>query len=275
MNDPIRQSAAPPQVLERDSARIAYHRTAGRLPGVVFLGGFMSDMAGTKATALEAVCRAEGRAYVRFDYTGHGQSSGRFEDGTIGGWARDAVAVLDELTEGPQVLVGSSMGGWIMILAARQRPERVAGLVGIAAAPDFTEDLVALWLTKEQRAAIERDGVAYLPSESGERDYPFTRALLKDGKKNLVLRGEIPLACPVALVHGMDDREVPFEMSLRLAEALASRDVTVTLVKDGGHRMSEPDHLGFITAALAHVLARAEAIEAHGDSAKIARKPAR
>lgn len=274
MSEPLNQSP-PPQVLEKGGARIAYHRTPGRLPGVVFLGGFMSDMTGTKAMALEARCRAAGRAYLRFDYSGHGQSSGAFIEGTIGGWARDAVTVVDELTEGPQILVGSSMGGWIMILAARERPERIAGLVGVAAAPDFTEDLVSLWMTKEQQAALAREGVVYLPDDDGNPVYPFTRELIEDGKRNLVLRGEIPLACPVALIHGMDDREVPYDMSLRLAEALASKDVTVTLVKDGGHRMSEPDQLAFLFAALDHVIARAGEPAGHGAAAKMARKPAR
>lgn len=275
MSDPLNQSPPPPQVLERGGARIAYHRTPGRLPGVVFLGGFMSDMTGTKATALEARCRARGRAFLRFDYSGHGQSSGKFIEGTIGSWAADAVTVLDDLTEGPQVLVGSSMGGWIMVLAARERAERIAGLVGVAAAPDFTEDLTGLWMTKEQRAALARDGVIYLPDDYGNPVYPFTQELIKDGKRNLVLRGEIPLTCPVALVHGMDDREVPYDMSLRLAEAFASKDVTVTLVKDGGHRMSEPRELEFLFAALDRVLARADEAHAHGDSAKMARSPAR
>lgn len=275
MSDPLNQSPPPPQVLEREGARIAYHRTPGRLPGVVFLGGFMSDMTGTKAMALEARCQAEGRAFLRFDYTGHGQSSGQFTEGTIGGWARDAITVLDELTEGPQVLVGSSMGGWLMLLAARERRERVAGLVGIAAAPDFTADLTTIWMTKSQRQALDKGETVYLPDEQGEPRYPITPALIKDGKRNLVLRGEIPLTCPVALVHGMDDRDVPYEMSLRLAEALAAKDVVVTLVKDAGHRMSEPEQLAFVFAALDRVLARAEESLAHGDSAAMARSPAR
>jgi len=234
-------TSSPAQVLEPRG--IAYHRTPGRLPGVVFLGGFMSDMTGTKATAMEGFCRERGQAFVRFDYSGHGQSRGKFIDGTIGAWAQDAVAVLDQLTDGPQILVGSSMGGWIMVLAALARPQRIAGLAGVAAAPDFTEDLVAVWTTPAQRAALESEGVCYLPDETGQPHYPITRHLLEDGAKNLVLRREIPLTCPVALVHGMEDRDVPYDMSLRLARALQSRDVAVTLVKDGGHRMSEPRHL--------------------------------
>jgi pimeloyl-ACP methyl ester carboxylesterase len=220
----------------------------------MFFGGFMSDMTGTKAVALEGLCRAKGRAYLRFDYTGHGQSSGKFVEGTIGGWAEDAVAVLDALVAGPQVLVGSSMGAWIMVLAALARPERVAGMVGIAAAPDFTEDLVEKWMTAEQRAALERDGVCYLPDEKGEPLYPITRKFIEDGNRNLVLKTEIPIRCPVALVHGMKDADVPYETSLRLARALASEDVTVTFVKDGDHRMSEPRHLEYVFAALERIL---------------------
>jgi pimeloyl-ACP methyl ester carboxylesterase len=214
-------------------------------------------MTGTKAMALEALCRSQGRAFVRFDYTGHGQSSGQFTDGTIGGWAADAIAVLDNLTAGPQILAGSSMGGWIMVLAALARPARVAGLVGVAAAPDFTEDLLRPQMTAEQREALARDGIYHLPSDFGETPYPITAALIEDGRKNLVLRGEIAIRCPVALVHGMKDADVPYETSIKLAERLASDDVTVTLVKDGGHRMSEPPHLEFLFAALERVLAQA------------------
>jgi pimeloyl-ACP methyl ester carboxylesterase len=220
----------------------------------MFLGGFMSDMTGTKAVALEGLCRARGRAYLRFDYTGHGQSSGKFKDGTIGGWAEDAIAVLDALTSGPQVLVGSSMGAWIMVLTALARPERVAGMVGIAAAPDFTEDLIAKWTTAEQRAALERDGVCYLPDDNGVPLYPITRKFIEDGNRHLVLKSEIAIHCPTALVHGMKDADVPYETSLRLARALASEDVAVTFVKDGDHRMSEPRHLEFVFAALERIL---------------------
>jgi pimeloyl-ACP methyl ester carboxylesterase len=271
MNNP--PSANAVQVLERANSRIAYHRMPGHLPGVVFLGGFMSDMTGTKAMALDGFCRDRAQAFVRFDYTGHGQSSGRFIDGTIGSWAGDAIAVLDSLTEGPQILVGSSMGGWIMVLAALARRTRIAGLVGVAAAPDFTEDLLSDIATPDQRAALERDGVYYLPNDRGETPYPITRALIEDGRKHLVLRGEIPIACPVALVHGAEDREVPYETSLRLARALKSRDVTVTLVKDGDHRMSEPRHLEQLFKAVKWVLTRVE--QGHDEPARSALNPAR
>jgi pimeloyl-ACP methyl ester carboxylesterase len=257
MSDPNSPSPPVPQVLERAGDRIAYHRMEGRSPGVVFLGGFLSDMTGTKAMALEARCRRHGQGFLRFDYYGHGVSSGAFADGTIGRWAEDAILVLDRLTEGPQVLVGSSMGGWIMLLAALARPARVCGLVGVAAAPDFTEDLIWAQLNEQQRAAVMEAGVCYLPGDYGEEPYPVTRRLIEEARGHLLLRAPIALTCPVALVQGMQDREVPFETAIRLAERLASDDVTVTLVKDGDHRMSEPRHLEHLYAALESVLSRA------------------
>ena len=159
MNDAIITPPAPSILTRADGAAIAYHKTGGKSPGVVFLSGFMSDMTGSKALYVEEQCKAHGHAFLRFDYFGHGQSSGAFTDGAIGRWADDAVHVLDELTEGPQILVGSSMGGWIMLLAALARPQRVAGLLGIAPAPDFTEDILPNELSAEQLATIERDGV--------------------------------------------------------------------------------------------------------------------
>ena len=243
--------AAAPQTLARpDGATIAYHRHAGALPGIVFLGGFRSDMTGTKALFLEDYCRRRGRAFVRFDYFGHGQSSGDFAHGTIGRWRDDAIAVIDSLTEGEQVLVGSSMGGWIMLLAALARPERVAALVGIAAAPDFTEELLWPRLDPAQRRAVIEEGGVALPSEFDPADYLYTKALIEDGRHHLLLGGPIPLAMPVRLFHGLADPSVPWQLSLRLAERLTGRDVAVTLVKDAGHRLSEPADL----ARLAQVL---------------------
>ena len=233
-----------------DGVTIAYRRTPGRTPGVVFLGGFRSDMGGTKALALEAHCRAAGRAYARLDYRGHGESAGRFEDGTIGLWAGDAIAVLDAATEGPQILVGSSMGGWIMLLAALARPGRVAGLVGIAAAPDFTEDLIWDQYSDTQRAAILRDGVIIEPSDYDPNGYPITRGLIEDGRKHLLLRAPIELGCPVRLLHGMRDPDVPWQTALRIAERLTSDDVTVTLIKDGDHRLSRDQDIARICAAV-------------------------
>jgi len=223
-------------------ATIAYRHTPGRGPGIVFLGGYMSDMTGTKALALEAWARRRGQAFTRFDYQGHGASSGRFEDGTVGTWAADAVAVLDAVTSGPQVLVGSSMGGWIMLLAALRRPERVAALVGIAAAPDFSEDLMWDAFDTDVRAILRRDGKWYRPSQYFDDPKPVTLRLIEEGREHLLLRGPIGFAGPVRLLHGMADPDVPWQTSLRLADALAGDDVRLTLVKDGDHRLSrEPD----------------------------------
>ena len=243
----------PSRLARPDGHTIAYRATPGKRPGVVFMAGFMSDMTGTKAVALEDDCRGTGRAYVRFDYLGHGASSGRFVDGAIGRWADDAVAVIDAAAEGPQVLVGSSMGGWLMLLAALARPQRVCGLVGVAAAPDFTEDLFWATFDAGQRKTLMRDGIVHLPSDYGDEPTPITRALIEDGREHLVLRAPIPLACPVRLIHGMADADVPWRTSLTLAEKLASNDVEVTLVKDGGHRLSEPPDLARLCRAVADV----------------------
>ncbi len=225
-----------------DGATIAYHRLEGEAPGIVFLGGFRSDMTGTKALFLEEYCRRRGRAYVRFDYFGHGASSGEFAAGTIGRWCDDAIAVIDSLTTDPQILVGSSMGGWIMLLAALARPGRIAALVGIAGAPDFTEELLWPRLTPPQREEIMGEGTVVLPSDFDPAGYLYTRALIEEGKRHLLLRAPIALYMPVRLLHGLADESVPWQLSLRLAERLASRDVAVTLVKDGDHRLSsEPD----------------------------------
>lgn len=229
-----------------DGARIAYRRRNGRAPGVVFLGGFMSDMTGTKATALDHFCRERGQAFLRFDYFGHGASSGDFKDGTVGRWKADALAAIDALTDGPQILVGSSLGGWIMLLAALARPERVKALVGIAAAPDATEDLMWPDLSDEARATMLRDGFVRLPSQYSPEGYVFTRALIEEGRSHLVMRAPIPIACPVRLIHGMEDPDVPWRTSLALTEKLAGPDVQLTLIKDGDHRLSRDADLALL-----------------------------
>jgi pimeloyl-ACP methyl ester carboxylesterase len=237
----------------RSGASIAYHAFPGlpsnNLPGIIFMSGFMSDMTGDKALMLENFSRERGQAFVRFDYFGHGQSSGDFASGHIGIWAADALAVLDELTEGPQVLVGSSMGGWIMLLTAIARPDRIAGLVGLAAAPDFTEDLLYNELTVEQIAEVEDKGFVVVPSEY-KNDYIFTKALFDEGRKNLVLRNEIPLDCPVRLLHGLEDTDVPWKTSLIIQEKLRSRDVEITLIKNGDHRLNSEADLARLTLTL-------------------------
>jgi len=235
--------SAEPSWLERpDGIRLAYHPSPGSGPGVVFLGGFMSDMTGTKATALEAFCQSVGRAFVRFDYRGHGRSGGRFVDGTIGAWRDDALAILDHVAKGPQVLVGSSMGGWLMLLAALARPQQVVGLVGIAPAPDF---VVRMWAEapEDVKRELQETGQWQRPSQYSAEPYTITRNLLEEGRRHLLLDRPVPLSCPVRLLHGMRDPDVPWRLSLELAEKLASRDVAVTLVKDGDHRLSEPDDI--------------------------------
>ena len=229
---------------------LAFRRSAGRAPTVVFCGGFMSDMTGTKATALEAFCRDRGQGFVRFDYRGHGESSGAFEDGTIGGWTADALAVLDRLTEGLAILVGSSMGGWIALLAALARRERVRGLVGVAAAPDFTRRMMESEFDAGQRARLRRDGRVTFASPYDPRPYVVTRALIEDGDARCLLDAPIPLSCPARLLHGMRDESVPWEVSRRTMERLESRDVTLTLVKDGDHRLSEEGDLDRLRAAV-------------------------
>lgn len=241
-----------------DGSTIAYRRIAGKSsatggpgrPGVMFLGGFASDMTGTKATALESHCRERGQAFIRFDYGGHGRSSGVLREGTIGRWRDDALAVLNDLTDGPQILIGSSMGGWIMLLAALARPERVAALIGIAAAPDFTEDLIWAAMSDDQRDELMRRGAMALPSAHDETPHEIGRDLIAEGRRHLLLRAPIAIRCPVRLLHGMADPDVPYETSVRLAALLVSPDVVVTLIKDGDHRLSRDTDLQRLTAAL-------------------------
>ncbi|PWC32585.1 alpha/beta hydrolase [Azospirillum sp. TSO35-2] len=265
--------------LTRGAATIAYHHTpaaasgqgsapdSAAAPGILFLGGFMSDMTGGKAIALERWAVGRGLAFTRFDYQGHGASSGRFADGTIGLWADDALAVLDQVTRGPQILVGSSMGGWMMLLAATRRPERVAGLVGIAPAPDFTEDLMWDVFDADVRRRITEDGVWNRPSDYGPEPQPITRALIEDGRNHLLLRGPIGFAGPVRLLHGQRDPDVPWQLSLRIAEALTTDDVHVTLVKDGDHRLSRPQDIALLcrtVGALVDQIAGVPAASAEG-----------
>lgn len=248
--------SAPAHLTTAEGRRLAYHRTPGKAPGVVFLGGFMSDMEGTKALHLEAWARARGRAFLRFDYSGHGQSSGAFADGCIGDWTADATAALTALAAGPQVLVGSSMGGWIALLLARALPERVAGIVGIAAAPDFTED--GMWATFDEtrRATLMETGRIALPSAYGDSPYTITRRLIEDGRAHLVLRDPLRLSAPVRLLQGTADEEVDRSVALRLLDHIEGGDVRLTLVKGADHRFSAPENLALITAAIEEILGR-------------------
>jgi pimeloyl-ACP methyl ester carboxylesterase len=236
-----------------DGVELAWARREGKRPTVVFLPGFHSDMTGEKATALAAFCAERGQAMLRFDYAGHGASGGRFEDGTISRWTDDALAMIDRRTDGPLILIGSSMGGWIALLAALARPDRIAALIGIAAAPDFTQALMWPAMSTEQRAALERDGVVHRPSQYGEPS-PITRALIEDGRTRLLLNAPIELDRPVRLLHGQHDRDVPWRLALRIAERVSSNDVQVILVKDGDHRLSRPKDLALLCRTLAALL---------------------
>jgi pimeloyl-ACP methyl ester carboxylesterase len=247
----------PPSILTRpDGATIAYHSLRGRAPGIMFLGGFHSDMTGTKVSYLEDYCRRRGHAFLRFDHFGHGASSGDVSIGTVGRWAEDAIAVLDLLTEGRQILVGSSMGGWLMLLAALARPARIRALVGIAAAPDFTEDLLWPRLDAAQQRTLSDNGAVTLPSEYDPAGYTSGSSLFEEGKRHLVMRGPILLDCPMRLMHGMEDKSVPWQTSLSLAERLTSRDVLVMLIKSGDHRLSRDEDLARLGGTLDELLSR-------------------
>ena len=246
----------PPEILPRDDGvTIAYRRIDGKAPCVVFLGGFMSDMQGIKAVELEWYCRSAGQAFTRFDYRGHGESTGNFEDGTISDWLSDALAVIDKCTEGPLVLVGSSMGGWIMLLAALARSERVAGMIGIAAAPDFTRDLMWDRFTEDIKNTLKTEGVYYEPSEYGEEPYTVTMKLIEDGRNHLLLDRTIALHCPVRLLHGMRDDSVPWITASRIADKILSDDVRIFLVKDGDHRLSRDQDIVRLKLTLEELLA--------------------
>lgn len=235
--------------------RIAYHKTQGRGPGVVFLGGFRSDMSGTKAVFLEDWAQKNGRAFLRFDYSGHGESAGDFLDGSIGEWAEDAVAAIGALTEGPQVLVGSSMGGWISLLVARAIPHKVAGMVGIAAAPDFTEDGYWAGFSEDQRQELAEKGQIALPSDYSDEPYIITRKLIEDGRNQLVLRSPLLVPGPVRLLQGTEDEAVARSVALALLDHLSGNDVRLTLVKGADHRFSNVACLNHIVASLNEVFA--------------------
>lgn len=235
--------------LVRDGRRLALRRRPGRGPTIVFLPGYMSDMDGTKATALGSWAAGRGRAMLRFDYSGCGLSGGDFEAQTLAGWRDDVLAMIDSL-DGPVVLVGSSMGGWLMLLAALERPQRVAALVGIAPAPDFTD-----WgFDPAQKAAILEAGRLEEPSPYGDSPYVTTRAFWESGESLKLLGGEIAIDCPVRLLHGLADADVPWRVSLRLMERLRSADVQATLIKDGDHRLSRDGDIARLIATVDDLL---------------------
>lgn len=223
-------------------------------PGIIFLSGFKSDMTGIKALFLEEFSKKEGLGYIRFDYLGHGESSGKFEEGTIGLWLDNALQVLDKLTSGKQILIGSSMGGWLMCLAALKRPERISALVGIASAPDFTEKLLWDKFNDEEKNIIMSKGIYHLPTkycnDPKHSSYPITKELIEEGRNHLILTGNIDISCPVHLIHGMKDKDVPYQFSLKLAEKIVSDDITIHLSKTGDHRMSKNEDLKIIETCL-------------------------
>jgi pimeloyl-ACP methyl ester carboxylesterase len=241
-----------------DQRRIAVRARAGSAPGLLWLGGFHSDMKGTKAQALDAWAAEQSRACVRFDYSGHGESGGAFTDGTIGRWLAEAVAVFDQFCRGPQVVIGSSMGGWIALLLARELAKRsshaasLAGMVLIAPAPDFTEELMWKDFSPEARQEIESKGVWLRPSEYGE-PYPITRGLIDEGRNHLLLGSAIDVGCPVHILQGGQDPDVPWRHAFALAHRLPAEDVVLTMIQDGDHRLSRPQDIARIIAAVAEM----------------------
>jgi pimeloyl-ACP methyl ester carboxylesterase len=243
-----------PKIYRQAEIALEYELLPGNGPVVVFLPGFASDMGGTKAMFLRDECAARGQAMLRLDYSGHGQSGGKFIDGCIGDWAADAAAVIAAACEGRQlVLVGSSMGGWIALLLALQFSAQLAAMLLIAPAPDFTEVLLLPKLSDDHLALLARDGVIYPPSEYGE-PIPLTQKLLEDGKNHLLLGGKIAVNCPVRVLHGMRDADVPWKHSVVLADCLESPDVRLIFVKDGDHRLSRAEDLLLLHDTLLAIL---------------------
>lgn len=251
-----------PEFLEVGDRPIAVRYRPGTAPGIVWLGGYRSDMLGTKAERLDAMARETGPAYLRHDYSGHGESGGAFQDGTISRWLEESLAVFRHFAEGPQILVGSSMGGWIalrMVEELRKAGDggRLAGLVLIAPAPDFTRELIEPELTDAQRQALADKGYFEVPSDYSPEPDIYTRALIEDGARNLVLKGIIETGCPVHILQGMEDEDVPYRHALKLVEHLPVDDVTITLVRDGDHRLSRPQDLDLLERTVTGILDRA------------------
>jgi pimeloyl-ACP methyl ester carboxylesterase len=237
-----------------DGVELAYEFLPGAAPVVVFLPGYASDMGGTKAMFLWDACAGRGQAMLRLDYSGHGASGGRFEDGSIGVWTEDAAQIVEAVTGGETlILVGSSMGGWIALLLALRFAARVESLLLTAPAPDFTEILLRPKLSAENLEVLNREGVIYAPSEYGA-PLAYTKKLLDDGRNHLLLDGMIPLACPVQILHGMRDDAVPWQHSLTISDCLQSEAVRITFVKDGDHRLSRDEDLLLLRASLLRLL---------------------
>lgn len=248
-----------PDYLPIDNGQLAYHHIPAHpdkadQPGILFCGGFKSDMTGSKAIYLQEFCQKQGLSFTRFDYQGHGQSSGDFLDGSIGQWSQDACAILDSITKGKQIIIGSSMGGWVMLNLSVLRPERCAALVGIAAAPDFTEDLMWAKFPADVRQTLEKTGQFAQPSEYSDDPYIITHHLITEGRNHLHLRDSIAFEGPIRLLHGMRDEDVPWQVSQKIVEQSVSKDVTLTLVKEGDHRLSEEADLARLGRVIADLL---------------------
>lgn len=255
-------TAGAPDFIEVDNINIALRHIEGTAPGIVWLGGYKSDMLGTKAETLAGWAAGEGRAFQRHDYSGHGESGGAFADGTISRWLAESLAVFRQFTTGPQVLVGSSMGAWIALrmnaeLNKSGEGDRIAGLVLLAPAPDFTAELVEPELTEAQRRDLAEKGYFEEPSEYSPEPYIYTRALIEDGRKNLVMSGPIHTHCPVHIIHGLADPDVPSSHALKLMSLLPADDATLSLVPNGDHRLSRPEDLELMTRAVGEMIGRA------------------
>ncbi len=244
------------QYLKREELpALAYVYSAAKdkgahLPTVMFCAGFKSDMQGTKALYLEEKCKELGQAYIRFDYSGHGESEGDFKDGTIGAWFKDALAILDEIIQGSVIIIGSSMGGWIGLLLAQSREERVKGFIGIAAAPDFTERLFHEEFSEEQREAVQKHGYVEIPNDYSDDPYIFTKALFEDGKKRLLLNREHIHNYPITLLHGLEDKTVPRETPLAIKEQYTGGSLDIIFTEDGDHSLSRPEDLELLLSSL-------------------------
>ena len=246
----------PPDFLNGPNCPIAYRRRNGLGPGTVWLGGFRSDMLGTKADFIDQWALGNGRAFLRFDYTGHGESSGRFEEGCISQWASDGLAAFDNLTDGPQILIGSSMGAWTATLLAKQRTAKIAGAIFIAPAPDFTEMLMWPNLTDDQRNAVINDGFLSQPSDYSDEPEILTRKLFDDGRTQCVLGEPLVFNFPVVILQGMRDEAVPYDHAVKFANHIQSDDLQLCLSKTGDHRLSEPDDLTRLALTLDHLISK-------------------
>lgn len=249
-------SETPSRVRCSNGEQLAYEHTDGKSPGVIFFGGFKADMAGTKALTLHAWCSENNIQFTRFDYSGHGQSEGSFTDGSIGRWLSDSLTIFDAVTDGPQVLVGSSMGAWLALHVAVRRSERATAVLGIASAADFTENLIWKTLDKSQRNFLIEHGQIEQPSSYQTDPYPITLHLIEEARSHLLLEREIPVKCPVRLIHGQRDVDVPWQISIDIAEKLTSNDVQVHLIKDAEHRLSRDKDIQFILARLRDLMAQ-------------------